>query len=155
MTLSSKLGMKAERPVISLQRSGDGWILSFSSGVADVKIYTESDVETGSFEDSAISETNYGYKATVRTEAPPEKLGWHDDIYILGHFRRTVIENDRECDFYFKDRKVHTGKKFVYVGPLLPELPNLTTPIQTIGQRLRKMKSRTSGNRWTITGSSK
>jgi len=137
MTLSSKLGMKSERPVISLQRSGSGWILSFSSGVADVEIYTESDVETGSYEDSTISETDYGYKATVRAAGPPRTLHQHDDIYILGSFRRTVIENDRKCDFYFKDRKVHTGKKFVYVGPLLPELPNLTTPIQTIGQRIR------------------
>jgi len=138
MTLSSKLGMKSERPVISLQQSGNGWILSFSSGTAEVEIHTESDVETGSFEGSSISETDYGYKATVRTAGPPRRLAHHDDIYILGSFRRTVIENDRKCDFYFKDRKVHTGKKFVYVGPLLPELPNITTPIQTIGQRLRK-----------------
>jgi len=137
MTLSSKLGTKTGRPVISLQRSGNGWILSFSSGTAKVEIHTESDVETGSFEGSAISETGYGYKATVRAAGPPRRLGDHDDIYILGSFRRTVIENSKECDFYFKDRKVHTGKKFVYVGPLLPELPNLSTTIQTIGQRLR------------------
>jgi len=137
MTLSSKLGMKSERPVISLQQSGNGWILSFSSGTAGVEIHTESDAETGSFERSSISETDYGYKATVRTVGPPRRLGHHDDIYILGSFRRTVIENDRECDFYFKDRKVHTGKKFVYVGPLLPELPDISTAIQTVGQRLR------------------
>jgi len=137
MTLSSKLGMETERPVVSLQRSGKGWILTFSSGTAGVEIYTESDVETGAFEGSTISETDYGYKATVRTAGPPRRLSHHDDIYVLGSFRRTVIENDRECDFYFKGRKVHTGKKFVYVGPLLPELPNLTTPIQTIGQRIR------------------
>jgi len=137
MTLSSKLGTKTGKPVISLQESGSGWTLSFSSGVAKVEIHTESDVETGSFEGSTISETDYGYKATVRTAGPPKRLTHHDDIYILGGFRRTVIENDRECDFYFRDRKVHTGKKFVYVGPLLPELPNLSTVIQTIGQRLR------------------
>ena len=28
-------------------------------------------------------------------------------------------------------------KKFVYVGPLLPELPDISTAIQTVGQRLR------------------
>jgi len=137
MTLSSKLGMETGRPVISLQKSGSGWILSFSSGNAKVEIHTDSDVETGTFEGSNISETDYGYKGTVRTQGPPKSLGAHDDIYILGSFRRTVIENDRECDFYFKDRKVHTGKKFVYVGPLLPELPNISTAIQTVGQRLR------------------
>jgi len=129
--------MRTGRPIVSLQRSGSGWILSFSSGVADVEIYTESDVETGSFEGSSISETDYGYKATVRTTGPPRELADHDDIYILGSFRRTVIENGRECDFYFKDRKVHTGKRFVYVGPLLPELPKLSIPFQAIGQRLR------------------
>jgi len=137
MTLSSKLGMETERPVVSLQRSGDGWILTFSSGTAEVEIHTESDVGTGSFEGSNISETDYGYKARVRAAGPPRRLADHDDIYILGSFRKTTIENDRECDFYFKDRKVHTGKKFVYVGPLLPELPDFSTPIQTIGQRLR------------------
>jgi len=137
MTLSSKLGLETERPVISLQQSGSEWILSFSSGVAKVEIHTESAVETGSFEGSSITETDYGYMATVRADGPPIDLGSHDDIYILGSFRRTVIENDRECDFYFKDRKVHTGKKFVYVGPLLPELPRISTPIQAIGQRLR------------------
>ena len=110
MTLSSKLGMKTGKSVISLQRSGSGWILSFSSGNAKVEIHTDVDVETGAFEGSDISETDYGYKGTVRTQGPPKSLGAHDDIYILGSFRRTVIENDRKCDFYFKDRKVHTGK---------------------------------------------
>jgi len=138
MTLSSKLGTDTERPVVSLQRSDSGWILTFSSGVAEVKIYTESDVETGRFGGSHISETKYGYEATVRSMGPPRHLWHHDDIYILGPFRRTVVENDRECDFYFRDRKVRSGKKFVYVGPLLPELPDLSTAIQTIGQRLRK-----------------
>ena len=84
MTLSSRLGMRTKRPVVSLQRSGSGWILSFSSGVAGVEIYTESDVETGSYEGSTISKTDYGYKATVRTVGPPRTLHQHDDIYILG-----------------------------------------------------------------------
>lgn len=138
MTLSSKLGLKTNRPVVSLQQSGRQWNLTFSSGTANVEIHTESDVETGSFEGSTISETKYGYKATVKTAGPPKKLKQHDDIYVLGSFRRAVIENNKECDFYFKDRKVHTGKKFTYVGPLLPKLPEISAIPQTIRQNLKK-----------------
>ena len=76
MTLSSKLGLKTNRPVVSLQQSESGtqWTLTFSSGTANVEIHTESDVETGSFEGSSISEKGYGYKATVKTAGPPKKL---------------------------------------------------------------------------------
>jgi len=116
--LSSKLGLKTGKPTVSLQKESETpevYRLSFSSGKAEVKIHTEAEVETTSFEGSSIEKTDYGYAATVVAQGPPQGEEAHDDIVIKGSFSEIDVSNDRECEFYVNDKKFHTGKKHAYL----------------------------------------
>jgi len=117
--LSSRIGLRTGRPTISLQRESESperWRLSFSSGNAEVELYTDAPIRTTNFEHSSIKETDYGYSATVVTIGPPRSEGEYDAIIIKGPFSQIGISNDRECDFYMNDERVATGKEYTYGG---------------------------------------
>ncbi len=113
--LSSEIGMVTGRPSINLQKENGTWLLSLSSGVAEVEIHTASQIEIVRFENTdTIEETNYGFKAYMETIAPPTNERLYDAIRILGNFSAIKIINDREVDFYLNVKLILSGTSYTY-----------------------------------------